>query len=106
MNIVELVQKRRSVRTEGEQYYIIGKVPNVLHSEEAFGYSFEKMVLYAQSLGLGTTWMAGTLDRALFEKAAALHDAACPLCSQLPAVAHRKSRQCVPFLWLRCEAKV
>ena len=59
---------------EGEQYYIIGKVPNVLHSEEAFGYSFEKMVLYAQSLGLGTTWMAGTLDRALFEKAAALHD--------------------------------
>lgn len=118
MNIMELVQKRRSVRTfdgkgilasdyqklcdyvknienpygipvefllvdakeqglfspviEGEQYYIIGKVPKVLHSEEAFGYSFEKMVLYAQSLGLGTTWMAGTLDRPLFEKAAAL----------------------------------
>ncbi|WP_407399040.1 nitroreductase family protein [Anaerovibrio sp.] len=59
---------------DGEQYYIIGKVPMVLHSEEAFGYSFEKMVLYAQSLGLGTTWMAGTLDRQIFEKAAALHD--------------------------------
>lgn len=120
MNIMELVTKRRSVRTfdgkgitaadyqklsdylervenpygipvkfrlvdakeqglfspviEGEQYYIIGKVPKLLHSEVAFGYSFEKLVLYAQSLGLGTTWMAGTLDRPLFEKAAVLQD--------------------------------
>ena len=59
---------------EGEKFYIIGKVQNVLHSEVAFGYSFEKMVLYAQSLGLGTTWMAGTLDRQLFEKAADLKE--------------------------------
>lgn len=48
---------------EGEQFYIIAKVPGGPHSEEAFGYSFEQLVLYACSIGLGTTWMAGTLDR-------------------------------------------
>lgn len=53
----------------GENLYIAGKVPNVEHSEEAFGYSFEKMVLYAWSLGIGTTWIGGTLNRELFEKA-------------------------------------
>lgn len=54
----------------GETLYIAGKAPEGTHSEEAFGYSFEKMVLCAQSLGLGTTWIAGTLDRDLFNKAA------------------------------------
>ena len=54
----------------GEDVYIAAKVPKVSHAEEAFGYSFEKMVLYAWSLGIGTTWIGGTLDRKLFEKAA------------------------------------
>lgn len=55
---------------EGEQIYIAAKVPKVAHCEEAFGYSFEKMVLYAWSLGIGTTWIGGTMKRELFEKAA------------------------------------
>ena len=42
---------------EGEEYYIIAKVPKAEHCEEAFGYSFEEMVLYAWSLGIGTTWI-------------------------------------------------
>lgn len=54
----------------GETLYIAAKAPEGPHSEEAFGYSFEKMVLCACSLGLGTTWIAGTLDRDLFTKAA------------------------------------
>lgn len=54
----------------GEAAYIAAKVPKVSHAEEAFGYSFEKMVLYAWSIGIGTTWIGGTLDRRLFEKAA------------------------------------
>ena len=54
----------------GEDAYIAAKVPKVSHAEEAFGYSFEKMVLYAWSIGIGTTWIGGTLDRKLFEKAA------------------------------------
>lgn len=55
---------------EGEDIYIAAKVPKVNHCEEAFGYSFEKMILYAWSLGIGTTWIGGTLNRKLFEDAA------------------------------------
>ena len=42
--------------------------------EEAYGYSFEMMVLHAWSLGIGTTWIGGTFDRAAFEKAAGVED--------------------------------
>ena len=54
----------------GEHLYVAGKVPRVPHCEEAFGYSFEKLVLFAWSLGVGTTWIGGTMDRGLFERAA------------------------------------
>lgn len=53
---------------EGEKLYIAAKVEKQPHGEEAFGFSFEKMVLYAWSLGIGTTWIGGTLDRPHFEK--------------------------------------
>ena len=33
---------------------------------EALGYSFEKLVLYATSLGLGTCWLGGTFNRSGF----------------------------------------
>lgn len=56
----------------GEDRYIAGKMLRAPHAEEAFGYSFEKIVLYAQSLGVGTTWIAGTMDRASFENAVGL----------------------------------
>ena len=52
----------------GEQLYIAAKVEKQPHGEEAFGFSSEKMVLYAWSLGIGTTWIGGTLDRPHFEK--------------------------------------
>ena len=53
----------------GAEAFIAGKMKRVPHAEEAFGYSFEKVVLYARSLGVGTTWIAGTMDRKAFEKA-------------------------------------
>ena len=59
---------------KGEDTYIAAKVAKVDHCEEAYGYSFEKMVLYAWSLGIGTTWIGGTLNRPLFEKAADTQD--------------------------------
>ena len=58
----------------GTDTFIAGKMKRAVHAEEAFGYSFEKVVLYAQSLGIGTTWIAGTMTRAAFEKAVALND--------------------------------
>ena len=58
----------------GDTMYVAAKVGVQSHAEEAFGYSFEKLVLYAWSLGIGTTWIGGTMKRELFEKAAALKD--------------------------------
>lgn len=54
----------------GEQLYVAGKVKKVPHCEEAFGYALEKLVLYAWSRGIGTTWIGGTMNRKLFEEAA------------------------------------
>lgn len=54
--------------------YLTGKARKAEHLEEAFGYSFEKIVLFAQSLGVGTTWIAGTMDRKAFERAVDLKD--------------------------------
>lgn len=53
----------------GEKLYVGGKLPRVPYAEEAFGYAFEKFVLYAASLGVGTVWIAGTMKRGIFEKA-------------------------------------
>ena len=56
----------------GESYYILGKLKKDKNAELAFGYEFEEIVLYLTSLGLGTTWIAGTMDRDKFEKAIGL----------------------------------
>ena len=58
----------------GTDTFIAGKLRRAPHAEEAFGFAFEKFVLYAQSLGIGTTWIAGTMNRPAFEKAMALED--------------------------------
>lgn len=53
----------------GTDLFIGIKVPRMPHAEEAVGYSFEMLVLFAQSLGIGTVWVGGTMDRAAFERA-------------------------------------
>ncbi len=55
---------------KGEHLYVAGIVEDVEHSEEAYGYAFEGLVLYAWALGVGTTWIGGTMKREVFEKAA------------------------------------
>ena len=54
----------------GESLYVAGIVPAVPGAEAAYGYAFEKLVLYAWSLGIGTTWIGGTMKREVFERAA------------------------------------
>ena len=58
----------------GTDAYIAGKIQKIPHAEEAFGYVFEKIVLFAESIGVGTTWIAGTMDRGAFERAMDLAD--------------------------------
>ena len=53
----------------GTELYVGAKIKRVPHAEEAFGYAFETLVLFAQSLGIGTVWIGGTMKRAAFEKA-------------------------------------
>lgn len=58
----------------GADTWIGGKVPLVPDAEIAYGYSFEKALLYATDLGLGTVWLAVTIDRPAFEKAMQVTD--------------------------------
>lgn len=58
----------------GEKMYATGRVPKVPYADVAFGFSFEKLVLYAWSLGIGTTWMGGTMKRDTFARAVGLKD--------------------------------
>ena len=58
----------------GETLYAAGIVGKAPCAEAAFGYSFEKLVLYAWSLGIGTTWIGGTMKRELFERAAGIRE--------------------------------
>lgn len=58
----------------GEKLYVAGKVKKGPYADAAFGYSFEKLVIYAWSLGIGTTWIGGTMKREVFEQAAGLQE--------------------------------
>ncbi len=53
----------------GESLYFAAALPRGEHAEEALGYAFEHLVLYAWSLGLGTVWLGGTLNRDAFHRA-------------------------------------
>ena len=68
------VQKLSCPVITGTDTYIGGKTKRVPHAEEAFGYSFENVVLELAGQGLGTTWIGGTMDRKAFEKAMDLKD--------------------------------
>lgn len=54
---------------KGAGNYIVASVQNGELALEALGYSFEKLVLYATSLGLGTCWLGGTFNRSAFAAA-------------------------------------
>ncbi|MBD5560961.1 MAG: nitroreductase [Clostridia bacterium] len=53
----------------GEKTYMAAKIRRVPHFEEALGYSFEEVCVFAASIGVGTTILAATLSRKTFEAA-------------------------------------
>lgn len=76
----------------GETLYAAGAVSRGAYAETALGFSFEKLVLYAWSLGIGTTWIGGTMKRDLFERAAGLsEEELMPCVSPLGYPAKRRS---------------
>lgn len=76
----------------GTEEYIAAKVSRVPQSEIAYGYSFEKFCLYAESLGIGTVILAATISRSAFEKAMEVKDTeVMPVASPIGYPAKRKS---------------
>ena len=59
---------------KGAKDFIGAKVEAGEFALEALGYSFEKLILYAASLGLETCWLGGTFKRSEFAKAMAVKD--------------------------------
>jgi nitroreductase len=59
---------------KGAEFYIIGVADKKNIDAVEFGYLFEKVVLFATALGLGTCWIGGTLKRSDFEKQADLKE--------------------------------
>ena len=58
----------------GADTYLAAKVEKVPNYEIAYGFSFEKVCLYALSRGIGTVMLAASLSRAAFEKAMGVKD--------------------------------
>ena len=76
----------------GDDFYLAAKVKRCKHYEIGFGYSFEHVCLYAESLGLGTVMLAASLSRAAFEKAMEVQgDEVLPVASPVGYPAQKKS---------------
>lgn len=76
----------------GEDTYLAAKVSKQKNFEIAFGYSFESVCLFAQSLGMGTVMLAATISRSAFEKAMEVgENEVLPLASPIGYPAEKKS---------------
>lgn len=58
----------------GETLYAAGVVEKKPYADVAFGFSFEKFIVHAYTLGLGGVMIGGTMKRDNFESAAGLKD--------------------------------
>ena len=58
----------------GENDYVTAKVTAGKNADVAYGYSFEKFLLNAHQMGLGTVWIGGTMPSEKFEAAAELKE--------------------------------
>ncbi len=56
----------------GEKLYVSAMTGRGEHAAEAYGYSFQALLMHAHEMGLGTVWIGGTMPREKFEKASGL----------------------------------
>ena len=59
---------------KGETLYLGAKLKKQPLYEEALGYALEAVVLFAESIGVGTVWIGGTMNRDAFERAMELKE--------------------------------
>ncbi len=85
-------EKLSSPVLTGEKLYVSAIVERGPLAAVAYGYSFEKFLMKAHELGLGTVWIGGTMPRDKFEKASGLaEDEIMPCISPLGAVSNKMS---------------
>jgi len=98
---VQLIQKDTAANGEklgtygvikGAKLYLGVTVADKPYAMETVGYDFEKLVLYAASLGLGTCWLGGTFNRSAFAEAMEIKEGELfPILSPLGYPAEKKS---------------
>ena len=77
---------------KGDRVYIAGVVKSNGTSMEDFGYCMEKNILFATSIGLGTCWLGGSLNRSTFlEKMNAAEDELLPAVTPIGYAEERKT---------------
>ncbi|MDD5018020.1 MAG: nitroreductase family protein [Eubacteriales bacterium] len=76
---------------KGAGTYFAGCVKKGGRDMEGFGFAFEKAVLYATELGLGTCWLGGTFRKSAFIRAMEPNDEYLPAVSPLGYAADKKS---------------
>jgi len=59
---------------KGAKTYVAGVTGKGRYSMEQLGYSLQKLMLYAESMGLGSCWLGGTFKRSQFAELAGLKD--------------------------------
>jgi len=77
---------------QGARLFIVGIIRRGEHDMEDFGCQFEKIILRATDLGLGTCWIGGIFNRSRFaDKAGVREDEVLPAISSLGYAAQKRS---------------
>lgn len=77
---------------QGARLFLAGTIRRGAHDMEDFGYQFEKVLLRATDLGLGTCWIGGIFNRTRFaDKAGVRDDEVLPAISPLGYPTPRRS---------------
>jgi nitroreductase len=77
---------------QGAKLFIVGIIQRGEHDMEDFGYQFEKIILRATDLGLGTCWIGGVFNRSGFaDKAGVREDEVLPAITPLGYATQKRS---------------
>jgi nitroreductase len=77
---------------QGAKLFLVGIIRRGEHDMEDFGYQFEKIILRATDLGLGTCWIGGIFNRSRFaDQAGVREDEVLPAISPLGYATQKRS---------------
>ena len=76
LDLIEVKKMISYGMIKGARLFIVGLIDKKIANDgsEIFGYLFEKIILKATELGLGTCWLGGTFKRSFFDNKMELSD--------------------------------